>query len=296
MSASRCLVLVTLTACLGVKRYVPVEEPGACPAADKQDKNMTGAVSGHESAFRRSEVLVGVDAAAVIDRYLPVQSDLIASGTIAARISEGLFSGYLATTGAILEVHPSRAPAGQELSRINRGNVQGGLAVRWLKVPANTGDSYRRGIAVRADLVHGIEKPEDAAILERRPFAIMQYSPTARVQVMAEVRYELAGCYAPFLHAQFGGILGTTDEVAFPMTLTVGARRDRSLSIYGEFGALVNARGTTSVRSAQRFRIGLDWERLGGVVTPGALFEVNLGTIDGIFLGLTASFPFVVTR
>ena len=307
------LVIALALASCGVKRYQHVEAPHACPPGDEQDETPCGTVSNTDSALRPSEVWLASDIAAVLDRHEPSQSDVIASGTLGARISHRIVSAYASATGAALGIYPSvrRADGQPPYSHVDRGNVQGGLAARWLKVPPASGNSYRRALALRGDVSYGGDaSPEDGAILNRRPFSLMQFAPNWNGQLIGEVRYELVGCFAPFLHAQFGAMMLDTDQYAFPSSLTIGARRDETLTIYGEYGALVRTRFGHAVSTATRFRIGLEWDvrdlaeianghrksRPWDAIRYGAAFELNLGSIDGVFFGLTASVPFTVTR
>lgn len=290
---SSVCVLVTVSACgYGLKRYEAPEKPNACPAPEEPDPRPCGAISGFESGLHASQVFVAADTAAVVDKDDSTQSDVIGTVTGGLRLSKGRLSAYGASTVVSYGIYPAQEPMGGPYDNTNWGNHQFGVAWRYSDIPTTTG-SHRRAFVLRGDVSHGTHAREDEAILARRPFALMQLEPGWNHQLVAEGRYELVGCYAPFIHAQVGFMRIDSERRAFPATLTVGMRQTESLTLLAEYGVMARTVAGEDVTSSSRMRLGLEWDWFARL---SAAFELNLGAIDGVFFALGMAVPFEVTR
>lgn len=180
-------------------------------------------------------------------------------------------------------------------------NWRGGVGLRHLRAIEQ---NHVRGMGIRYDFAYGGVANEVTTL---RPFDGMRFADGDSHQVTFEVRYELLGCFAPFLHVQ-GGVqvhrprweLPPGESWAAPLGAIVGAHREvgsEPIMVWG--GYEVTGRGLDQFGRSfdQRVRLGAEAISLGDWgVRLGAAFEIMVGPVDGTFASVTATVPFTRHR
>lgn len=305
-----CAVAAALLACVccGVRVPNVVAPHATCPVTEATPDLGLGAITEPMSALRPTELSLGVDGAAVLaaNTASPIgeayadRTDWLASGAALARVTGRNWSAY----GALdLAIDPGDAvdPTGADVTRVRVGQRFGSGA----RLVTEIDQTYQRGFAVRVDVSHGTTEATDPKFVELRPMDVMRMAIGWQAQAMIEMRYELLGCFAPFLHLTAGARRGRARsdhgvEYTLPISVAIGAHRevgDQPLMLIAGYDADVVAPGADRV-VRHRLRFGIERLALGShAIRVGADVQILLGNDDagdrdGAYAGLTLAVPF----
>jgi hypothetical protein len=109
----------------------------------------------------------------------------------------------------------------------------------------------------------------------------------------AEGRWELVGCYAPFVHATVGARVRSgviPESLGVPISLAVGGYPHRKVGLVVDYTVLI-ARypdDDGNVRGHSRLRVGGEGH-LSRRFRAGLVIDQVLGTVDGVFAQLYLS-------
>jgi len=262
-----------------------------------------GTIPDYASALHDSEVRLGLDGAAVVGRSGeddpttetneadPDGTDWMGSINILVRLSGVHWTAYLGGSGAVstLTVENDKAQSA----------VLAGVGYR---VNTPVGETHYRGFGLRLDAARGEHVDTDGKTdpyLSLRPLDDMRFGPGWRVQGIVELRYELMGCYAPFLHFSGGVRLGEEQEgTTLPFSFHVGAHREIGGDPYVVYGGLDLdvVRPEDVPDFDKRIRFGIEtlnlfeaWKRR---VRLDVFAEIIIGAVDGTYGGAVLAIPF----
>jgi hypothetical protein len=254
------------------------------------------------SALNEDQIHLGVDGAAVVRRSDENtsqtgegfdQTDWMGSANALVCFTPGWFTAYLGGSGAM-----------STLAETADRTQLTGMAGVGLRMVTENGETHWRGMAIRVDGAVGEvvsakgDETESDPFLTLRPLDAMRFGRDEHLQVIAEIRYELMGCYGPFLHLTGGGRWDMPDDdVIFtvPFSLNIGAHRELGGDPIIVFGGLdLDIVEPMDVPEfLPRLRFGVETLNLTGEtgIRLGFTIEIVVGQVDGAYGGLTATFP-----
>lgn len=283
-----CALLASATAaragCFPVG-FAPTTQHAQCPGALTPDGAAIalGAIDDPSSSLHTSGLMASIDTAAVLERDAPAdRNTLMVSGELLARVNP---HPWLTFYGAATYAKAEAA------SHYLAARVGGGI-----RLVTEHWKTYRRATAIRAELSKDL-LGDGAALAALRPADALRLPDGLRGQAIVEGRYELIGCYAPFVHVEAGVRLQRGDRyLTIPVGITIGANRsvgDEYVMLFGGYHVdVTQPQGVIS--SVHRLRLGAQTTRpvvlhmrVGGVV------EIFLADPDGAYLGVTLEMPLV---
>lgn len=311
-----------------------------CPIRVPQAREVIGTSSDTDSALRPTEIHVAARLAGVLAGSERDTTDwafaadaLIRKSWVAHTVVAGASLGWLQDQQG-------------DSSAWQTGNLHLGYGYRryrWGEAgdttqtsdDSSSGDhTYRRalGFRITADIdpgSKGVDGTNQRSLGTLFPMESTRHAPGHHVRAVAEARYELVGCYAPFVHAQVGAgtsvgedaVVSARGEEAsaltdwqiartafvVPLSIAIGthddvsalAGRDSSATVYAEYAALIGRipLALDDQRALNpRTALGIQSRvRLGLAVAHaipfGATFDIQLGAIDGVFGSLWINVP-----
>ena len=282
----------------------PTVKHSQCPR-DRQAENdgIVGANPDPASALHRSEVRIGIDGAAVLsdDRSVATtptdapapkaNTDWLGSLELLARVSSHVGSAFIGVNTVA------------DAEGVSLASARGGMAVRRI---IDIGRRLRRGVALRVDATYGWDHDADAErpVRTQRPLDAMRFTDGLRTQLVGELRYELLGCYAPFVHVSAGvrsdraGASTLVDPlhsiVVVPLGITFGAHSDvgddpwRTMMVFGGYDLhIIEPQAELDIRHRVRFGVEFIGIDLGVPARLGGEGQIDLANeLDGVYAGL----------
>jgi hypothetical protein len=248
---------------------------------------------------RQGEVAAGNDGGVERTDWLGSAQGLVRFSGLLPGLAPWRGTAYVGGTTAV-----SSLPIGDD-DDATRKVLQTGVGAA---VVTDVDESHFRGFGVRVDLSHELDSDNAAAVpsatdgvdpfVSLRPLDVMRIGKDTYVQGMLELRYELMGCYAPFLHVSVGARKGSEDgepfaRFAVPMSLYVGAHREIGgdpVMLYGGIESHV-LHPHDAVSFANRVRFGAETlEPLEDQnLRLGVAADFVLGEVNGAYASVTMS-------
>lgn len=264
----------------------PKERHGSCPATVGRADEM-GAILDPLSALRPSEVLTQVDVSRTHQG-----GTYLGSTAVALRYGGESLTGTIGYGAAMHGLHAIELGPVE----LSPSNIIAGIGYR--RRDSQLGGAYRRGIAFRTEVSIDVYddrtvQASDFALTQRRPFEMLRFTAGQYFQSMLEVRYELIGCHAPFIHLS-GGLRARKDvepsTVAVPLAVSIGAHPGPWGTITGEYAVLIGRAPTieSDITLQSRLRIGIEWDSRPKFGIEGG---ITLGPYDSAQLVGTMSIP-----
>jgi hypothetical protein len=319
------------------------ESRNQCPTRNGGSNYELGTNPDPESALRPTEIVLSTRGAGLLTGSRLQTTTWAAAGDAAVRYSRRAHTVALGSGAAALHLGPTAEPSWDG----SLGNLLFQYGMRWFRWSEDQEDgtspphlrrhTYRRALALRlsADIDTGNDGRDGA---NQRALGTVfsgqasRHAPGHHVRAIAEARYEMVGCFAPFVHVQGGAgtsmggsaVLGddtpgaeadgwdtARTTLVFPASVVVGAHADVAneivdtspVTLYGQYSLVVGRLPTleamddgdplvvtpdTPLSGLSRIRFGAEWSR---VVRFGVNFDVQLGKVEGVFMGATVSFP-----
>jgi hypothetical protein len=310
----RLIALTLLVACFRPRdSYTP---HNACPTRCVRVDEF-GVIPDSSSALNSSEVRIGGEYARAGENNAQEQSSW--TPLLGARWS-----------GEHLTVHADWNPVyftaddadgttlPEDSKYASSGNLRVGAGYRFIHAPL--GGLYRRGLAFQTAL--GIDLEDHVSddgvsetsignrLADLRPFDRVRFNSGQYYEQRLELRYELVGCHAPFIHFQAGVTARkdfSSDTISVPASVTVGAHPNRQQNawwlppptIYAGYDVLGGHLPNPDQNDwdfEHRFRIGIQLGPknvgAGWWTIPVRIEYASLvGTSDGLTLGVYLVMP-----
>lgn len=292
--------------CLAVACAHPAEPHWACPVVAPR-ATAAGVVVNPQSALGRNEVRLGAAWSRAGDT-LATHAD--EQRALVQEVGVRLAGDALALSADWSPVLAERVdPTTRQVVRgdyaWSPGNLRAGLGLR--SFSNKLGGLYRQGLAIHSSVgIDLSDSQRDVATAERlsamQPFERPRLMPGQYYDVVAEGRWELAGCHSPFLHIEGGAVLSKdATDVGVPLAITIGGHPNPHrywrlgwfpphLSLFGGYDVMI---GHLPFRHdgwevEHRMRVGVRAEEWWGLQLDYAAFT---GPSDGFALGLHVEVP-----